>query len=67
MSSGACGAFVHGLEDEFLGKLFSICASECVNTFAFRGAISSSQIVMSAIIKQSGICKYVFGFLGRHV
>lgn len=22
MSSGACGAFVHGLEDEFLGKIF---------------------------------------------
>ena len=26
--SGACGAFVHGLEDEFLGKLITSCLQE---------------------------------------
>lgn len=30
MSSGACGAFVHGLEDEFLGKdVIPLSESSC--------------------------------------
>lgn len=25
MNSGACGAFIHGLEDEYLGRFFGFC------------------------------------------
>ena len=39
MNAGACGAFVHGLEDEFMGKVQSAlnyvctCNNDTINTF----------------------------------
>lgn len=57
MSSGACGAFVHGLEDEFLGEVFTYnILIIFINNVSFRGAISCCRISVSAIHKQYPIC-----------